>query len=66
VSLKVYDFPGQEVATIVNDKLSPGTYKNEFYARDARQGSDLPSGIYFYSLLINGDTEDRKLMILLK
>ena len=30
VSLKVYDMPGKEIVTLVNDKLSPGTYRYEF------------------------------------
>ena len=41
VSLKVFDMLGQEVATLVNETLKPGTYEAAF------DGSQLPSGVYF-------------------
>ncbi|MBK7157501.1 MAG: hypothetical protein IPH77_02825 [Ignavibacteria bacterium] len=64
--MKVYDILGKEVAVLVNEKLSPGRYKAEFNARDARQGNNFPSGVYFYSLLIDGNVMDTKRMVLLK
>jgi len=48
VSLKVYDMLGKEVVTLVNDNLSPGTYKYSF------DGTGLSSGIYFYKLEADG------------
>ena len=59
VSLKVFDMLGKEVATLVNEKLNPGTYKFKFDA------SGLPSGVYFYKLKA-GNFVDTKRMILLK
>ena len=59
VSLKVYDALGQEVRTLANEIRSPGNYNVEF------DGSDLPSGIYFYKLEA-GDFVETKRMILLK
>ncbi|MBK8552309.1 MAG: T9SS type A sorting domain-containing protein [Ignavibacteria bacterium] len=59
VSLKVYDLLGKEVATLVNEKLSPGNYKVEF------DGSGLTSGVYFYRLNA-GDFTDTKRMMLIK
>ena len=59
VSLKIYDLLGKEVVTIVNTKLSPGTYKYEFNA------SQLSSGIYFYTLETN-DFKETKSMLLVK
>jgi hypothetical protein len=59
VTLKVFDVLGKEVATLVNEKQSPGTYQVEFV------GSNLPSGVYFYRI-IAGDFTDTKGMILLK
>ena len=44
VSLKVYDVLGHEVAVLVNEKQSPGTYQVEF------DGSNFASGVYFYQL----------------
>ena len=51
---------GNEVATLVDEKKSPGSYEVEF------DGSNLPSGIYFYSLSVDGSLVDSKRMILLK
>lgn len=59
VSLKVYDIQGKETATLVNDKLSPGTYSYEF------DGSNLSSGVYIYKL-VTGEFSDTKRMILIK
>jgi hypothetical protein len=59
VSLKIYNVLGQEVATLVSDNLSAGSYK---YVWDA---SDLSSGIYIYRLETNGLVQDKK-MILMK
>ncbi len=44
VSLKVYDILGNEVATLVNEKQTPGVYSVNFDA------SKLSSGVYFYQL----------------
>ena len=59
VSLRVYDPAGKEVKILVNENLSAGNYKIEF------DGSDLPSGIYFYKLE-TGEFKETKSMILLK
>ena len=58
VSLKVYDLLGKEVATLVNEKLSPGSYSVEF------DGSNLSSGMYFYKLTSNGFSEVKKMTFL--
>ena len=59
VSLKVYDALGKEVRTLVNESRPAGYYEVEF------DGSDLPSGLYFYKLEA-GDFVETKRMILLK
>lgn len=59
VSLRVYDALGKDVAVLVNEKLSPGIYESEF------DGSNYPSGIYYYKLEAGDFSEVRK-MILLK
>jgi hypothetical protein len=60
VVLKVYDILGKEIETLVNEKLNPGTYEVTFNA------SQYPSGVYFYSLYIDGKIIDAKRMIVLK
>jgi len=59
VTLKIYNLLGQEVATLVSDKLAPDNYK---FVWDATNYS---SGIYFYKLIAGKYIKIRK-MILLK
>jgi parallel beta-helix repeat protein len=59
VTLKVYDVLGREVATLVNEEKISGVYEVEF------NGSNLSSGIYFYSLTA-GDFHQTKKLILMK
>ena len=57
VSLKVFDILGKEVASLVNEKLSPGKYKTEF------SGGNLSSGMYFYKLETENFVETRRMML---
>lgn len=59
VKLIIFDVLGKEVQTLVNEKLSPGSYETEF------NGSNLSSGMYFYKLE-SGDFVETKRMIFLK
>lgn len=60
VTLKVYDMNGKEVATLFNNEfLSEGLRRVEF------DGSNLSSGVYFYSVVTN-EFSDIKKMILIK
>jgi hypothetical protein len=58
VSLKIFDILGKEVATLVNEQLSPGIYEVTF------DGLNLPSGIYFYQLRSGEFFETRRLVLL--
>ncbi len=60
VRLIVYDALGKEVERLLDKQLTSGSYEVDF------NGSDLPSGIYFYSLSLNGIEADRRKMVLLK
>jgi hypothetical protein len=57
--LKVFDILGREIATLVNQKQSPGNYEVIFDAKE------LPSGIYFYKLT-SANLIQLKKMILIK
>jgi hypothetical protein len=59
VTLIIYDVLGNEVAALVNEQKSAGTYEVEFNA------SDFGSGVYFYTLRA-GDYVATKKMILMK
>ena len=58
VSLKVFDVLGNEVAELVNEQQSPGSYSVDF------DGSNFSSGIYFYELNIGEYSEVRKMVLL--
>lgn len=57
VKLIVFDLLGREVATLVNEKLQPGTYETTFNA------GDITSGIYFYRLQTNSYTETKRMTL---
>lgn len=58
VRLTIYDALGREVETIVNEKLSPGTYEVEWDA------SKYGSGVYFYRLTSADFTETKRMMLI--
>jgi|GEM_PF-1944873 len=57
ITLKVYDALGREVRTLVDEKLSKGSYNVVFNA------SDLTSGVYFYKLQVGNMVQTKKLML---
>jgi photosystem II stability/assembly factor-like uncharacterized protein len=57
--LIVYDILGKQIASLVNQQLQPGTYEVEW------DGSNYPSGVYFYTLIYSDFIKSKK-MILLK
>lgn len=63
VRLVVFDALGKEVETLVNEKLSAGSYEADFNANDARQGR-LSSGIYFYRLEAGSFIETKKMILI--
>ena len=59
VTLKIYNVLGNEVATLVNENLSPGSYQLQW------NGEGFSSGVYFYELR-SGNFAETKRMLLLK
>jgi len=59
VTLKVYDILGREIATLVNEQKPAGKYELKF------DGSELASGVYFFTLKTGNYAETKK-MILMK
>ena len=57
VSLKVFDIIGREVAIIVSEELSSGSYSRSWYA------ANVSSGIYFYRLQAGSFNETKKLLL---
>jgi hypothetical protein len=68
VTLKVYDILGNEVATLVSEEQSPGTYEVEFNNVGMRHSSSsvkgLPSGVYFYQLKTGNFIQTKKMILL--
>ena len=64
VTLKVYDLPGREVATLVNEEKRPGEYEVQFNGHSG-EGRNLPGGVYFYRLKV-GEIAQTKKMTLIK
>jgi photosystem II stability/assembly factor-like uncharacterized protein len=58
--LVIYDILGREIATLVNEQLSPGVYEVEW------NGTNYSSGIYFYQISINNEQLATKKMVLIK
>ncbi len=57
VTLKVFNFLGSEIITLVKDELNPGIYEITF------DGSNLSSGTYFYCLQAGNYTETRRFFL---
>jgi hypothetical protein len=59
VNISVYDLLGNKISTLVNQDKAAGSYELKFDA------SNLPSGIYFYTIQTGSFTQTKK-MILMK
>jgi photosystem II stability/assembly factor-like uncharacterized protein len=57
-SLKIYDVLGREIATLVNEVKSPGTYQVNFDA------GKLASGIYIYQLRAGSSVETKRMVLM--
>jgi hypothetical protein len=64
IRLRVFDFIGREVASLVDEQQTPGSYAVKWHGTD-NTGALLPTGVYFYRLEGTGQQLTKK-MILLK
>jgi Secretion system C-terminal sorting domain len=60
ITIKIYDFSGREILTLIDKVQEAGYYTAEF------DGTSFASGIYFYKLLVNNNMIDTRKMVLLK
>ena len=58
VSVKVYDVMGKEIAVLVNGQKTAGNYIVQF------DGSNINSGIYFYTLETDGFKTTKKMLLI--
>jgi beta-glucanase (GH16 family) len=62
IKLTVYDMLGKELAVLVNEKKSPGTY-NVTWDGKTSDGHSISNGVYFYRLQAGASVETKKLVI---
>ncbi|GAB6283778.1 MAG: hypothetical protein STSR0008_25960 [Ignavibacterium sp.] len=64
----VYDILGNEIAILVNEKKSAGTYEVEFSGKGLSSGmfrlSEYASGVYFYKLEVGNFVQVKKMIML--
>jgi photosystem II stability/assembly factor-like uncharacterized protein len=60
IKVVIYDIQGKILTVLADEKHSAGTYEVKWHS------SNYSSGVYFYSLLIEGRVADTKKMILMK
>jgi photosystem II stability/assembly factor-like uncharacterized protein len=60
VKIIVFDIRGKEITTLINTKQTSGSYEVRF------DGSNFSSGVYFYTLFIDGNRIDTKKAVLIK
>ncbi len=58
VKIKVFDILGSEVAELVNESKEAGNFAVEFNA------SELPSGVYIYTMQVNNFSSSQKMLFL--
>ena len=58
VKLTIYDIVGKEIVALVNEELNPGSYEVKF------DGTNLPSGIYFYRLTTDDFSQTKKMFLI--
>ena len=58
VKLSIYNLVGEEVRTLVDEYQSSGIYSTKF------DGSNLSSGVYFYKIVTDKNSEVKKLILM--
>lgn len=58
VTLTIFSTLGTQIQTLINQKLSPGTYRAQW------DTIDVPSGVYFYHLVAGSFAETKKMLLL--
>ena len=65
VTLKVYNILGEEVATLVSERLAAGSYKYDWPARSSGgDAGSLASGVYFYKIKAGAFQQIRKMVLI--
>ncbi len=62
VKLNVFNLQGKLISTLVDEVLEAGTHNYQWISNDANK--QLASGVYFYSISVNGFNETKKMILL--
>jgi len=57
VNLSIFNMTGQLISEVVSENQAAGTHQATWLA------TDLPNGVYFYTVMINGATESGKIVL---
>ena len=57
VNLSIFNMTGQLISEVVSENQAAGAHRETWLA------TDLPNGVYFYTVMINGATESGKIII---
>ncbi len=63
VTLTIYNALGQQVAVIADEHMAIGEHELSWNGKDG-MGNEAPTGIYFYTLRLNGSSVSKKMVIL--
>ena len=62
VTLKIFNLLGEEIRSIINESLHQGTYELFWDGKD-RNGNDMSTGLYFYSLATRNFCQVKKMIL---
>ncbi len=62
VTVKIYDIMGREVATLVDEHKSAGSYNVVWESRNS-YGNEVASGIYFYNITFKAQSITKKMLL---
>ncbi len=63
VKIEIFNLRGQLVKTLLDGEKTPGKYELVWDGRDSR-GDDVSSGIYLYTMKVDGFNQTRKMVLL--
>ena len=63
VKLRIYDIKGETIKTLIEDFKPTGEYEAEWTGVND-SGTRMPSGIYFYELIVNNQRQVNKMLLL--
>lgn len=64
VSIKIYDVLGNEIALLINEYKTAGTYEVKLKVGHFERSREMPSGVYFYQLRAGSFIETKKMVMM--